>query len=107
MRVEQAYPGDALHRLWHEDGIHQFRRLVYCTAGEEVLPGAYHCTFCGGLVQLRRQVPLPLCPVCDSAEFIADVRADVRAEIRAEVRLKPSALDQAADAPAGVGALAA
>jgi hypothetical protein len=99
MRIEQAYPGEALRSLGHQhDG--RRRSVVYCTTGETVLPGAYHCTFCGSALRLDRQAPLPLCPDCDCAEFIAAVR------LRCLIRDLPS-LDEQEDEPSGVGAKAA
>jgi len=69
MRVEQAYPGDALRHLRNARAQLRQCAVVYFTTGDLVPPGAYHCTFCGHAHQLRRPASLPLCPTCDWSEF--------------------------------------
>ncbi len=70
MRIEQAYPGEALRHLWGGRHPYRLRPMVYYTTGEFVEVGAYHCTYCGCAHLVRRPTPLPLCPTCDGSEFI-------------------------------------
>lgn len=44
--------------------------MVYCTSGETPTPGEYQCTLCGGKLVVRCGCPLPICSVCDGAEFV-------------------------------------
>mgnify|MGYP005841861069 CR=1 FL=1 len=70
MRVEQAYPGEALRHLRTDSATPRQQTMLYFTTGEVVEPGTYHCTFCAHVLRLRGRVALPLCSSCDSSEFI-------------------------------------
>jgi len=76
MRIEQAYPGEALRHLRDEHAPPRLRAVIYFTTGDVVEPGAYHCTFCGCAHRLRRPTSLPLCPTCDGSEFtVGEIQA--------------------------------
>lgn len=56
---------------WETPYVQTSRSSVpYYSTGEEVAPGIYSCTFCGSEVSFVRDSVLPLCPICDSAEFV-------------------------------------
>ena len=52
--------------------------LAYYKTGARVTAGTYRCTFCGHVAHLGRSGILPLCPACDSAEFLAGPATDAR-----------------------------
>ncbi|MHB1414149.1 MAG: zinc ribbon-containing protein [Chloroflexota bacterium] len=68
MKVEYRY---AVLPENHEVTPRQRRVAVYYfSAGEKVPPGRYVCTFCGNAIHIATDRALPLCGVCDSAEYV-------------------------------------
>jgi len=61
--------------------------MTYYFTGEEVPSGVYSCTFCSSQIALADNAVLPLCPICDSAEFI-------RIELDDSVQQLDSSCDQ-------------
>jgi ribosomal protein L37AE/L43A len=71
MRVEVSLPGETLRQLTCSDGPTRAVVARYYRTGEEAPVGAYSCTFCGRAVVVRSDSSLPLCPNCDSTEFVS------------------------------------
>ncbi|MBI4320299.1 MAG: hypothetical protein HY675_17555 [Chloroflexi bacterium] len=71
MRAEVGYPADRLSSRQSPEEIFGLGQAVsyFFETGEAVESGTYRCTFCGYPLEVSEQACLPLCPVCDSAEF--------------------------------------
>ena len=83
MRVEVSLPGDMLRRLSSSDDPTRAVVACYYRTGELAPAGAYSCTFCGRAVVVRDDMALPLCPNCDSTEFMSATAIENKAPLAA------------------------